>query len=154
MTTAATGFIGLMFLAGATVLGWFALEGVNRRPTLGALAMFAWVAVLVLFTDEDIFVQNFGGINVALPDVLCAFLAAIAVLRFMRRLPVVAPGLVLSLGVFAAMLAISYIRGLESFGLKRSTNEFREFFYFLTALAFALSFSTDKLKSSRPCAFL
>jgi hypothetical protein len=151
MTRAITAFVGLVFLAAALVLGWWTMETVNRRPSIGALSLFVWLAALVLFIEDgDLYVKNLGGINVSLPDVLCAFLGGIAALRFLRGLPRIAPALVVSLAVFTSMLALSYIRGLATFGLQHATNEFREFFYFLSALVFALSYPSDKLAVKLP----
>ncbi len=151
MTNAVMALIAVLGLGAVFFLSWLATESVNRRPSLGGLAVFIWLAALVMFMESgDWFVLGFGGINVALPDVLCAFLGGVAALRFLRGWPRIAPALVVSLAVFAAMLAISYLRGLGTFGLQRATNEFREFFYFLTALAFALSFPSDKLAVKLP----
>lgn len=144
--SASTLTIALLGLAAALGLGWLAVEGINRRPAVGAFALFAWLAALTLFIDTpEIFVRNIGGINVVVPDILCAFLGLIAGLRLLRGFVQIPRTLAVPLLVFIAMLGISYLRGLPAFGLQHATNEFREFFYFLAALAFVLSFPFERL---------
>ncbi len=143
--------LALVFFVAALGAGCFILELVNRRPVIGAFALFAWLALLSLFIDNsEIFMRSVGGINVVPPDVICALLAAITILRVIQGRVRVNRRLLVPLAVFVAMLALSYIRGLVKFGLQHSTNEFREFFYFLSALLFSLSFPAEKLSGKLP----
>ena len=136
--------IALVLAAGFTA--WLVVERTDRQPHLGVLALFTWVTALVLFLDvPDLFVINLGGINVVAADVLCTFLAGIASLRFLQRREEIGRRFLLPLALVGGMLLLSYFRGVLSFGLQPATNEFREFFYFLTALAFTLSFPVDQL---------
>ena len=144
--SATTLLIAVFGLAAAVGLGWLAVEGINRRPIAGAFALFGWLAALTLFIDTpEVFVWNIGGINVVAADVICAFLALIAGLRLLRGFVHISKPLAVPLIIFIAMLGLSYARGLPAFGLQHATNEFREFFYFLAALGFVLSFPFERL---------
>lgn len=132
-------------------LARLALELGNRWPQWGALALFVWLATFAFFIEEpERFAYNVGGITVAVPDVLCAFLAAIAALRFLTQPPAIARPFFAPLLVVSALLALSYLRGVAAYGLQPATNEFREFFYFLSALGFAVSFPADRLAERIP----
>jgi hypothetical protein len=135
----------------ALLIAWLAIERVNRSPHFGALLLFLWLSVMVLFIEHpEFFVVNVGGITIVAADALCTFLAAIAALRFLQRREKIARPFVIPLVLLAGMLLISYVRGVFAFGLQPATNEFREFFYFLSALAFTLSFPVDQLALRLP----
>ena len=133
------------------VLMWRGLEAINRAPAIGGFALYLWLGALVFAPDNPEWFQRMvGGINVTVPDVLCAILATVAVLRFGRGFPRLERSLAWPLAIVGGTLLISYGRGLAGFGLQHATNEFREFFYFLTALAYAISFPFDRLGRRLP----
>jgi hypothetical protein len=138
--------VGLSFF-----LLWRGAEVLNRTPAIGAGALYLWLGALVFAPENpEWFQRTIGGINVTVPDVLCAFLAFIAVFRFARGLPSIDRRLWWPFALVAGTLLISYGRGLAGFGLQHATNEFREFFYFLTALTYAMSFPFDRLGRHLP----
>lgn len=135
----------------ALYLCWLAVERANQRPHLGILSLFVWLAVFVLFIDNpETLVVNVGGINIVGADVLCSFLAGIATLRLLQGRAEIARLFRIPLVLLVGLLLFSYARGVIAFGLQPATNEFREFFYFLSALAFTLSFKVEQLATRVP----
>jgi hypothetical protein len=65
-------------------------------------------------------------------------------------MPGLSPDVAWPLLVFSGVLALSFARGVSAFGVQHATNEFREFFYFLTALAFSVSFPFSRLAKDIP----
>jgi len=151
MSTPSLMVVGAVLLLGAAFLAWLSIEFVNRRPEFGAGALFVWLGALVLGEDHpEWFVRAIAGINFTVPDVLCTLLGAVAALRFFRDRAPPPRHLRGPLLVLGGALVLSYIRGVGAFGVQHATNEFREFYYFLTALAFSVSFPFARLGRHLP----
>lgn len=117
--------------------GLFLLVYFQRQPfALFILALFAYVSEALLGTGA--LNIGLGSFSVSMMDMLAFFMIVLAGARLIfyrgwARLTI------LLVSIIFVLLLISWLRGIELFGIQRSTNAFRAYFYFFAVLLFTIS---------------
>lgn len=133
-----TGFWYLFLGCGAVCVFAILVAAVNRWPVVGGIGMAA--SVLTAWeVPQPPPLLNVGNNNIYGPDVLALAFLLIGIIHF-RRCTHQFPLEVAALSIMGVLLISNFVRGTAINGLGSATNDFRSFFYPLTAWFWSLTF--------------
>jgi hypothetical protein len=139
---AMTGLLVLgLALAVLAVLGVLALDLLIRRLEVGAALLLASAVVQAVFISNVPSVMAPGGTRIEVTDLVATLVAAAALARLLRvkRFASFQRWLLL----LGALLVVSLVRGVATFGMQTSVNDFRHYMFFVGGAAYAATFSAS-----------
>ncbi len=118
------------------------------RNSMVVISITLVVFILRVIFNREIVVVQIGPYNIFLIDLISIFLITISIAQLFRSIR--SPNK-MTFGVlfFGILLLISWIRGIQLFGLEISTNELRVYLYFYAVLLYTVTLSYSQFFSKK-----